>query len=525
MCYACEKRGSCEQPHLPPHPLRVSYFKPTGLLKGICRPSGRAKGALMGALSYLLQLVDIPSLAKMPALQSTMSGETSSSPLSGRLSPYYGSYEPDIKPGTILCVDEQRNIPAESVFYKDSRVSSTSLLGYPMLILSISTNDQGVQVASFLPLLDLSVNRTTKEALRESLPRLIWHQHILVDETWCADDIAELAHDPDYQAFPHVKLGSCSLRTNKKHYIFVDTPWQIEVQHLVSYPSRLSSRIEQPPKALPNPRVFIDDVGLKSIEALAKKYSSHPLSLPSPGRQSPSLLGYEPIQVNHIYTLPLTSVSPYLNQAQSFSYFERPLGKPFVVTGLGIDESGTPWVEGFILTHFHSQPITSYFSLQDEKTRWIRSQYLPVEGPLAVQHDEIPFLSLGKDSRRVGGEGLSLPGEPDKTGGCKERSYVHALKCYKLPAYELLGRGEAFLATESVEMAKSWQEHLKRVQLRKKMRMGGIHLRNQRRRGLAGIEVSGELQQAETSTGRFGQPIVQLDGAYEGGSAFGSTGL
>ena len=247
--------------------------------------------------------------------------------------------------------------------------------------------------------------------------RLIWPRQVLIDQTWCSADVAKRSGDTDFQIFPAVALAQDSLRLKAKLWIDLNQLREVDIRHLKTYPAVTSSAV----KALPNPPVYLSSASLRDINKLASKLHAHPVCTePTSPSQAPRP---SQIAIGTIYRLPFETADAYLRIAQSYSFFERPLGKPFLVTAIYISRSNPSKgrVAGFVITNFHHQTITYHFRRQDPKTRWIRAQYIPIEGIDAEAHDGMPYLKLANASPQFGA-----------------RQYVHCLKSYVIDSEELL---------------------------------------------------------------------------------------
>ncbi|KAF2275138.1 uncharacterized protein EI97DRAFT_502088 [Westerdykella ornata] len=172
------------------------------------------------------------------------------------------------------------------------------------------------------------------------------------------------------------------------------------------------------------------DLSLPDLHRYGIKYiASHPVCIQTEP-SSKDLTRYPPLRgtpkVGHVYRLPLRTQNPALNEAQNHSYFERPLGKPFLITEIGVSLGGKatggpkPAVRGFALTTFHDEPINFPLQRQDDRTYIIRSQYLPVEGPNVEIHDRLPVVALAPNSPRF-----------------RKMSYVNVLKQFRVEVAEL----------------------------------------------------------------------------------------
>ncbi|KAF2801124.1 hypothetical protein K505DRAFT_412418 [Melanomma pulvis-pyrius CBS 109.77] len=195
-------------------------------------------------------------------------------------------------PGTILFLPSQQLVPSSSVLYSQipnvnpvSRQANSkrphiqpafSYFMHPVLVLPSSTSPTPSPTPTttipFLPLVSLR-SRGLEEARQEarqhhSTPASNPSRHILLNQTWCAADTASQAHDPDFTLFPQAELDPYSVRVAHKLFIRIDRAWSIEHACLTAYPPRRSSRDKGSEKALPNPRFFLSEHGLRRVVAL-----------------------------------------------------------------------------------------------------------------------------------------------------------------------------------------------------------------------------------------------------------------
>jgi hypothetical protein len=313
-----------------------------------------------------------------------------------------------VQPGTVRFLPSRRVIPSSSLLLETNPDFDVFLHPVLLLSLDVASNTVAFLLISSLRSEDLKQARTKAHDF-------VWPRHFLIDEAWCEKDSLEQARDADLALFPLAKLTTSSLRLNTKLWIHVDKIYRIEARYLHSYPPKTGFNTPTSGKGLPNPPVCVDAASLSSLLHTAEKFTMHPIC-----NEPSTPFVAQNLKVGQVFRLPLSSSRSNLLQAQNYSFFERPLGQPFLITHI----AHTPhaWIRGFMLTKFHHRPIITHFPRDDDKTVWIRSQYLPLEGAEAVFHDRLPVVQLGEGSAQLGG-----------------RWYVNAMKSYSLGAGEVLG--------------------------------------------------------------------------------------
>ncbi|KAF2275136.1 uncharacterized protein EI97DRAFT_443386 [Westerdykella ornata] len=372
---------------------------------------------------------------------------------------------------------------------KASRNQVFPYFGHPVLVFR---TDEAAGVLHFLPI--VSLRGDTLQMQRQIAPKLIWPCFILIDECWDEEDREAVQGDNDYAAFPIAHLDRLSFRTKVKHWVVLDKVWRVEKRYLTVYPLPSPS---QQAWSLPNPRCFLRRESLDAIRSYILYYESHRPCIEPISPQSFTFPRIRP-QVGNIYRLPLATNNIYLNQAQSYSFYERPLGKPFLVTAVNVRIGGKATdgsvraVKGFMITNFHTQPIRMHLGIDDARTRWIRYQYLPIEGPGVERHDDLPAIPLAPGSPRFA-----------------HTWYVHVLKQYRVEEGEILswvadGAEEVRVAPETVRGLVAWHQALKSGRAR---------------------EDYDERRWIVQASGMVGQPLLvgpPADGSFQGTTEGGS---
>ena len=365
----------------------------------------------------------------------------------------------------------------------------------------------------------MPLEKEEKDEAAKSANSLIWPKHVLISEAWCKRDKLAEQVDQDFHDFPQVNLALHSFRLNKKFWIKVDAIYRLETRFLLSYPITRSFPLQAgQTKRLPNPPVHITSEDLEALRYLHEKWVGHKICIEPQSPYQAMPVRPENLATGFIYRLALTSSDLILRQTQGYSFYERPLGKPFLVTHITHFTNGyygtSTRVSGFGLTNFHNGPITKYFGREDLKTHWIRSQYLPVEGDNAETHDNLPIVRLGEGSPRFWGSW-----------------YVNARRSFEVGLEELLewsmeGKERIYVREDMLDLLASYhrrlyQERKWRAQTENKTHFGGPGRGgNLQEGGVDMVEVYDAYRRSQGFEGEYYLPqdLLRDDSPWEGPS-------
>ncbi|KAF2013847.1 hypothetical protein BU24DRAFT_494240 [Aaosphaeria arxii CBS 175.79] len=235
--------------------------------------------------------------------------------------------------------------------------------------------------------------------------KLIWPEYLYLSQSWTLEETLLEQKTTEARWFPQVYLDYTSLRPGNQLWVRTSQAFTIELEYLLPFPIPVNNFRY----SLPNPPIRVHPISVNGLAVLAQKQRCHPLNRQA--TQMESLADPYQVQVGQIYRLPSVTNNLALCSAQAQSFFERPLGQPFLVIQIRPRRSspseggqGLPIVRGLALTSFHNQPIRNHYHRQDRKTAWIRRQYIPVEGSGTESHDEIPYAQLSEDSAQLSGK-------------------------------------------------------------------------------------------------------------------------